>query len=75
MTEAVDMERFRASLERYVQSLFVGESKVLVHGEGVLGARVMLVGEAPGAQESLEGRPFVGKAGKNLDGHRVDVGL
>ena len=43
MTEAVDMERFRASLERYVQSLFVGESKVLVHGEGVLGARVMLL--------------------------------
>ena len=28
---------------------------------------IMLVGEAPGAQEALLGRPFVGKAGKNLD--------
>ena len=28
----------------------------------------MLIGEAPGEQESLQGRPFVGKAGKNLDG-------
>lgn len=75
MTEAVDMERFRASLERYVQSLFVGESKVLVHGEGVLGARVMLIGEAPGAQEALQGRPFVGKAGKNLDAFLEGAGL
>ena len=29
---------------------------------------IMLIGEAPGEQESLQGRPFVGKAGKNLDG-------
>ena len=28
---------------------------------------LMLIGEAPGEQESLQGRPFVGKAGKNLD--------
>ena len=38
-----------------------------MHGEGEIGARVMLVGEAPGEQETLMGRPFVGKAGKNLD--------
>lgn len=28
---------------------------------------MMLIGEAPGEQEVLQGRPFVGKAGKNLD--------
>ena len=28
----------------------------------------MLIGEAPGEQEAMSGRPFVGKAGKNLDG-------
>ena len=40
---------------------------MLVFGEGPLRARVMLVGEAPGEREALEGRPFVGRAGKNLD--------
>ena len=39
----------------------------LVLGEGNPSARLMLIGEAPGAQEAEQGRPFVGKAGKTLD--------
>ncbi len=39
----------------------------MVFGEGPNGARVMLVGEAPGAEETRLSRPFIGKAGKNLD--------
>ena len=35
----------------------------------------MLVGEAPGEQEALEGRPFVGKAGRNLAGFLEALGL
>ena len=61
------MEKFRAELSRLIADLYEGEKKVLVFGEGNPGARVMLVGEAPGEQEALKGRPFVGKAGKNLD--------
>jgi uracil-DNA glycosylase len=38
-----------------------------VFGEGPLGARVVLVGEQPGDKEDLEGRPFVGPAGRELD--------
>ena len=38
-----------------------------VFGEGRVGAEVMLVGEQPGDQEDLQGRPFVGPAGKILD--------
>ena len=38
-----------------------------VFGEGPATARVMLVGEQPGNDEDLEGRPFVGPAGKLLD--------
>lgn len=38
----------------------------LVPGEGDAHAALMLVGEAPGAQEEAQGRPFVGAAGKNL---------
>lgn len=38
-----------------------------VFGEGDPSARLMLVGEQPGDQEDLQGRPFVGPAGRVLD--------
>ena len=38
-----------------------------VFGEGPAAARVVFVGEQPGDQEDLEGRPFVGPAGRLLD--------
>jgi DNA polymerase len=38
-----------------------------VPGEGDANARIMFVGEAPGADEDAQGRPFVGRAGKLLD--------
>lgn len=38
-----------------------------VPGEGPLDAKLMVVGEAPGVNEDLQGRPFVGRAGKLLD--------
>lgn len=69
------MEKFRAELEKYIDEIYEGDKKVLVHGEGVIGARVMLIGEAPGAQEAQQGRPFVGKAGKNLDEFLAGAGL
>ena len=37
-----------------------------VHAEGSFPAQVVLIGEAPGEQEDLEGRPFVGKSGEFL---------
>jgi uracil-DNA glycosylase len=41
--------------------------KRVVVGDYPPGARVLLVGEAPGAQEDASGRPFVGQAGQALD--------
>jgi uracil-DNA glycosylase family protein len=38
-----------------------------VFGEGDAGARIVLVGEQPGHEEDLAGRPFVGPAGRLLD--------
>ncbi len=38
-----------------------------VTGEGPVGAAIALVGEQPGDQEDLAGRPFVGPAGQLLD--------
>ena len=69
------MERFRDELRAFVDGIYEGERKVLVFGEGARNARVMLIGEAPGEQETLQGRPFVGKAGKNLDEFLVVAGL
>jgi uracil-DNA glycosylase family 4 len=46
-----------------------------VPGEGSATARIMIVGEAPGAQEDKTGRPFVGGAGKLLDRLLESVGL
>lgn len=62
-----EMNQLRMDLEKLIADVYAGEKKILVHGEGEIGARVMLIGEAPGEQETLLRRPFVGKAGKNLD--------
>jgi uracil-DNA glycosylase len=47
----------------------------LVPGEGSATAKVVLVGEAPGAREDESGRPFVGGAGKLLDRLLEEAGL
>jgi DNA polymerase len=46
-----------------------------VPGEGDPNARLMLVGEAPGAEEDRTGRPFVGRAGQLLTELLGEVGL
>jgi len=46
-----------------------------VFGEGSERAEVMMVGEQPGDREDLEGRPFVGPAGRVLDRALEEVGI
>jgi uracil-DNA glycosylase family protein len=46
-----------------------------VFGEGPAHARIMLVGEQPGDKEDLEGKPFVGPAGRLLDKALDDAGI
>lgn len=46
-----------------------------VPGEGNPRADLMLIGEAPGKQEDLTGRPFVGRAGRLLEGLLAGIGL
>ena len=46
-----------------------------VFGEGPRSASLMLVGETPGDEEDIEGRPFVGPAGRLLDDALDEVGL
>jgi DNA polymerase len=47
----------------------------MVPGEGDPDAAIMIVGEAPGANEDKQGRPFVGRAGKLLDELLAAAGL
>jgi uracil-DNA glycosylase family 4 len=47
----------------------------LVFGEGSPNARLMFIGEAPGAEEDLQGRPFVGEAGQVLNNMLHKLGL
>lgn len=70
------MQGFQQKMTRFFTSLWPAEEKVLVFGEGQSDRpAIMLIGEAPGEQETLQKRPFVGKAGKNLDGFLQVVGL
>ncbi|UCD14404.1 MAG: uracil-DNA glycosylase [Thermoplasmatales archaeon] len=46
-----------------------------VAGEGSVTAKVMFIGEAPGYNEDVQGKPFVGKAGKILEELLKSVGL
>lgn len=47
----------------------------MVFADGVPGSRVMLVGEAPGRDEDLQGLPFVGRSGQLLDRMLAAIGL
>ena len=47
----------------------------LVFSDGEPGAHVMLVGEAPGAEEDRQGKPFVGSSGQLLDRMFAEIGL
>ncbi len=70
------MEHFQTRMLDFFRNLWPAERKTLVFGEGqAVQPPIMLIGEAPGEQETLQGRPFVGKAGKNLDGFLEAVGL
>ncbi|MEK7595546.1 MAG: uracil-DNA glycosylase [Patescibacteria group bacterium] len=50
-------------------------AKNAVPGEGDINSKVVFIGEAPGANEDEQGRPFVGRAGKLLDDMLRGIGL
>jgi len=67
INSAVELEKV-ADEVRQCHKCDLGSSRTnAVPGEGNPNARIMFVGEAPGADEDAQGRPFVGRAGKLLD--------
>jgi DNA polymerase len=69
------LEEIRAEMGQCQRCKLYPGAKNLVFGEGSPGARLMFIGEAPGAEEDLQGRPFVGAAGQLLNRMLNNLGL
>jgi uracil-DNA glycosylase family 4 len=74
-TSAKTLDELRDSLSRFDGCALKNTAKNLVFADGNPKARVMFVGEAPGADEDREGLPFVGRSGKLLDRMMAAIGL
>lgn len=65
--ELVSLETLCRYVETSILTPIDSERTNVVFGEGNPRAQIMLIGEAPGADEDVQGRPFVGRAGQLLD--------
>jgi uracil-DNA glycosylase family 4 len=72
---AASLEELRAILDRFEGCSLKGSASRLVFADGTPGSRLMLVGEAPGAEEDRQGLPFVGRSGQLLDRMLAAIGL
>jgi DNA polymerase len=66
MTKAQQLQKLNKKIKRCKKCPLWKNTKNAVPGEGPTTARIMFVGEAPGREEDLSGRPFIGRAGKLL---------
>ncbi len=64
---AGSLDQLRAAMDAFQHCELKRGARQLVFADGTPGARVMIIGEAPGREEDREGKPFVGRAGQLLD--------
>ncbi|MAY86740.1 MAG: uracil-DNA glycosylase [Pseudooceanicola sp.] len=64
---ATTLDDLRAAMAAFDHCELKKGARNLVFSDGVPGAPIMVVGEAPGRDEDRQGRPFVGRAGQLLD--------
>ncbi|GAB5428172.1 MAG: uracil-DNA glycosylase [Devosia indica] len=72
---AQSLDALRAALERYDGCGLKFRATQLVFADGNPDAKIMLIGEAPGAEEDRQGKPFVGRSGQLLDRMLSAIGL
>ena len=72
---ARDLEALRTAMAGFEGCALKKGARNLVFADGVPGARVMIVGEAPGRDEDIQGKPFVGRSGQLLDRMFAAIGL
>ena len=66
-TKLQKLSKLKTSIKLIKNCDLKKNATTLVFGDGNINAKIMIVGEGPGAQEDVEGKPFVGRAGKLLD--------
>jgi DNA polymerase len=69
------LDQLREAVERLEGYALKVTAKSTVFADGAADAPVMLIGEAPGRDEDLEGLPFVGRSGQLLDRMLNSIGL
>lgn len=74
-SEAADLDALRAAMAAFEHCELKKGARNLVFSDGQPGARLMIVGEAPGRDEDRQGKPFVGKAGQLLDRMFAAIGM
>lgn len=72
---APDLDALRAAMAAYDHCELKRGARNLVFSDGRRGARVLVLGEAPGRDEDMAGKPFVGAAGQLLDRMFAAIGL
>ncbi|MGE0628593.1 MAG: uracil-DNA glycosylase [Hyphomicrobiaceae bacterium] len=72
---APTLEALEQELRRFDGCALKATAKNLCFYRGAAKSRLMLIGEAPGRDEDIEGRPFVGRAGQLLDKMLAATGL
>lgn len=72
---AATLDELRAILESFEGCGLKASASRLVFADGTPSSRLMLVGEAPGAEEDKQGLPFVGRSGQLLDRMLAAIGL
>ncbi len=79
MSKQLKMRAIQKNLENLTQSPLyayrIEYGYVPVIGEGDLDAKIMFIGEAPGKNEAISGKPFCGASGKVLDQLLLSAGL
>ncbi|MCW2272765.1 uracil-DNA glycosylase [Rhodoblastus acidophilus] len=72
---AQTLDELREKLAAFDGCALKNSATQLVFADGAPDARVMLIGEGPGADEDRQGKPFVGRAGQLLDKMLAAIGL
>ena len=73
--KAETLDDLRAAMAAFDGCALKRGARNLVFSDGLAGAHVMIVGEAPGRDEDIQGKPFVGRSGQLLDRMFAAIGM
>ena len=66
-TKKEKLDKLKKKIQLIQNCKLKNNAKNLVFSDGNINSKIMIIGEGPGANEDIEGKPFVGRAGKLLD--------